>query len=97
MILDQSPRSDAAVTTALSLLLIAFLNEILWDNTLNIGRIYRTSTNKKLKNDKGPVKIKQQVTRDLRRDSDKQRIIKISERLVNQIQIKVISMAETSY
>lgn len=48
LILDQSPRSDAAATTALSRLLIAFLNEILWDNTLNIGRIYRTSTNKKL-------------------------------------------------
>lgn len=57
--LDQSPRSDAAVTTALSRLLIAFLNEILWDNTLNIGRIYRTSTNKKLRKDKGPGRIQQ--------------------------------------
>lgn len=54
-----------AVTTALSLLLIAFLNEILWDNTLNIGRIDRTNTNKKLRKAKGPVRIRQQITRDI--------------------------------
>jgi hypothetical protein len=67
LILDQSPRSDAAVTTALFLLLIVFLIEILWDNTLNIGRIYRTNTNKKLRKDKGP-RVRQQVTREMKEE-----------------------------
>lgn len=94
MILDQSPRSDAVVTTALSLLLIAFLNEILWDNTLNTGRIYRTSTNKTLRKDIGPVRIQQHIKRDLRRNSDKQRITKVSEACEFKIQRKVISITE---
>lgn len=62
---DQSPRgkSDAVVTWLLSP--CNFLNEILWDNTLNTGRIYRT-TNKTLRKDIGPVRTQQQIKRDLR-------------------------------
>lgn len=74
--LDHSPRRSAAVTTALSLL-IAFLNEILWDDALNIGCIFRISTNKNLRKDKGPIRISQQSTRDLRRNSDKQKLPKL--------------------
>lgn len=75
--LDHSPRHNAAVTTAPSLLLIAFLNEILWDNALNMGCIYRISTNQNLRKDKGPIRISQQATRDLRRNSDKQKLPKL--------------------
>lgn len=43
LILNQTPRSDATVNTALSLPIV-FLSDTVWDNTVNTGHVYRPAS-----------------------------------------------------